>query len=160
MREHRETDSGAGRRPAVPAEARARAAGDAARWTFPVEGMTCASCVARVEKGLARLDGVASASVNLAAKTASVAADPGRVGPRDRASAVREAGYEVPVESVTIPLEGMTCASCVARVEKALGSVPGVLSASVNLATKTATVALIPGVADREALRAAVEAAG
>ncbi len=136
------------------------APGAPARWTFPVEGMTCASCVARVEKGLARVEGVASASVNLAAKTASVAVDPGKVGPRALASAVRDAGYEVPVETVSIPIEGMTCASCVARVEKALAAVPGVLSASVNLATKTGTVELIPGVADRDGLRAAVESAG
>ncbi len=130
------------------------------RWTIPVEGMSCASCVARVEKGLARVEGVASASVNLAAKTASVTADPAKVGPQSLAAAIRETGYEVPTEKVSFPIGGMTCASCVARLEKALGAVPGVLSASVNLAAKSGTVEYIPGVADREAFRAAVEAAG
>src|SRR4030065_136083 len=60
----------------------------------------------------------------------------------------------------TFPVEGMTCASCVARVEKALASVPGVLSASVNLATQSGTVSFLPGVADMGAVRAAVESAG
>ena len=122
--------------------------------------MSCASCVARVEKGLARVEGVASASVNLAAKTASVTGDPAKVGPQSLAAAIRETGYEVPIEKVSFPIQGMTCASCVARVEKALAAVPGVLSASVNLAANSGTVAYIPGVADREAFRAAVEAAG
>ncbi len=127
---------------------------------IPIDGMTCASCVARVEKGLSRVDGVASASVNLAAKTASVTVDPGRVGPRALASVIRDIGYQVPTETLSFPVEGMTCASCVARIEEALAAVPGVLSASVSLAGKSASVAVVPGVADLQALRAAVEGAG
>ncbi|MGZ8440466.1 MAG: copper ion binding protein, partial [Candidatus Deferrimicrobiaceae bacterium] len=107
-----------------------------ARWTLPVEGMTCASCVARVEKALSRVEGVTEASVNLATKTATVAADPRKTGPEKLAAAIRDSGYEVPARKTEFPVEGMTCASCVARVEKALASVPGVLSASVNLATQ------------------------
>jgi Cu+-exporting ATPase len=134
--------------------------GKEARWIFPVEGMTCASCVARVEKALSRVDGVSGASVNLATKTAAVTADPRRAAPERLVSAVRDAGYEVPVQRTEFPVEGMTCASCVARVEKALASVPGVLSASVNLATQSGTVTFVPGVAEMGALRAAVEGAG
>ncbi|MEW6718935.1 MAG: heavy metal translocating P-type ATPase [Thermodesulfobacteriota bacterium] len=131
-----------------------------ARWTLPVEGMTCASCVARVERALARVEGVSSASVNLAAGSATVTADPSRTGPSALAVAVRDAGYEVPVERTTFPVEGMTCASCVARVERALRRIPGVLSASVNLAAGTAGVEYLPGTASADDFRAAVEGAG
>ena len=134
--------------------------GKMARWTFPVEGMTCASCVARVEKALSRVEGVKEASVNLATKTATVAADPMKTGPEKLATAIRDSGYEVPARKTEFPVEGMTCASCVARVEKALASVPGVLSASVNLATQSGTVIFLPGVADVGGLRAAVEKVG
>ena len=122
--------------------------------------MTCASCVARVEKSLSRVEGVSEASVNLATKTATVTVDPRRAGPGRLVSAIRDTGYEVPVQRTEFPVEGMTCASCVARVEKALASVPGVLSASVNLATQSGTVSFLPGVADMGAVRAAVESAG
>ncbi len=160
MNGNRNDESAAGRASAGLAPAGSAPGRALARWTIPVEGMSCASCVARVEKGLSRVAGVASASVNLAAKTATVTVDPGTVGPRALASAVRDSGYEVPVETVSFPIEGMSCASCVARVEKALAAVPGVLSASVNLAAKSGTVEVIPGIADRDALRAAVEGAG
>jgi Cu+-exporting ATPase len=124
---------------------------------FRVEGMTCASCVARVEKALAKVPGVIDASVNLATEKASVHAAPG-VSLEALAAAVEKAGYEVPVEPVSLAISGMTCASCVARVEKALAKVPGVVEASVNLATEKAQVraAGVPV----EALIAAVEKAG
>ena len=137
-----------------------KAPGKEARWTFPVEGMTCASCVARVEKALSRVEGVARASVNLAANTATVTADPEKTRVASLVSAIRDTGYEVPVQKTEFPVEGMTCASCVARVGKALLSVPGVLSASVNLATQTGTVEFLPGVAGMGALRVAIERVG
>jgi Cu+-exporting ATPase len=137
-----------------------KAPGKEARWTFPVEGMTCASCVARVEKALSRVEGVARASVNLAANTATVIADPEKTRMVSLVSAIRDTGYEVPVQKTEFPVEGMTCASCVARVGKALLSVPGVLSASVNLATQTGTVEFLPGVAGMGALRVAIERVG
>jgi Cu+-exporting ATPase len=128
-------------------------------WSFPVAGMTCASCVARVEKALARLPGVASASVNLATETASL-----RAGPKLHAGtitgAVEAAGYSVPLQTVQLALSGMTCASCVARVEKALAKVEGVVSAQVNLATETAQVQFASGMVAVPALVAAVERAG
>src|SRR5512139_3883544 len=116
------------------------------RWTLPVAGMSCASCVARVEKALARVEGVESASVNLAAGTATVTVDPQKVGPWRLAAAIRDTGYEVPVERTTFPVQGMSCASCVGRVERALRGVPGVLAASVNLAAQSASVDYLPGV--------------
>jgi len=136
------------------------APGKEARWTFPVEGMTCASCVARVEKSLSRVEGVSRASVNLATNTATVRADPEKTRMASLVSTIRDSGYEVPVQRTEFPVEGMTCASCVARVGKALLSVPGVLTASINLATQSGTVEFLPGVADMGALRVAIEGVG
>ncbi|VCU72475.1 Copper-exporting P-type ATPase A [Pigmentiphaga humi] len=134
------------------------AASAPATWTLPVQGMTCASCVGRVERALRAVPGVREATVNLATETAQVEAD----APADAAAlraAIEKAGYEVPQESVDLRIAGMTCASCVARVEKALLRVPGVSSAEVNLATETARVQLGSRV-DTAALIAAVERAG
>jgi Cu+-exporting ATPase len=127
-------------------------------WTFPVQGMTCASCVARVERALRKVPGVSEAQVNLATETATVVTDD-RTPREDIVAAVRDAGYGVPQAEVHLAIEGMTCASCVGRVEKALAGVPGVMSASVNLATERATVQASAGV-DPQALIAAVERAG
>jgi Cu+-exporting ATPase len=124
---------------------------------FGIEGMTCASCVARVEKALARVPGVASASVNLATERASVGAD-ATVGIAALQAAVGKAGYALRQQAVRLKIDGMTCASCVARVEKALGRVPGVVSAAVNLATETAEI--VTTSADVAALQAAVARAG
>src|SRR5690606_13954789 len=104
---------------------------------FPVEGMTCASCVARVEKALGRVPGVMEANVNLATESATVELQPGS-GTGAAVRAIENAGYRVPRSSVRLQIGGMTCASCIARVEKALSAVPGVESASVNLATERA----------------------
>src|SRR4030067_755243 len=89
--------------------------GREARWTIPVEGMTCASCVARGEKSPARGKGVTEASVKLATKTATVTVDPHRAGPGVLVSAIRDTGYDVPGQRTEVPLGGRTCASCVAR---------------------------------------------
>jgi len=123
-----------------------------------VAGMTCASCVARVEKALRAVPGVAQASINLATERATVQAATA-VGASALAAAVHKAGYEVATHEATLQVEGMTCASCVARVEKALLKLPGVLSATVNLATERATVSMLSTVAVAELL-AAVEKAG
>ncbi|MCU0908938.1 MAG: copper ion binding protein, partial [Rhodobacteraceae bacterium] len=134
------------RQPSVPATN---------RMVIEVEGMTCASCVAHVERALKVVPGVETASVNLATERAEV------TGPKlDRAAlvqAVEGAGYDVPARPVDLVIEGMTCASCVARVERALKSVPGVTSATVNLATERASIA---GTADLAALTRAVADAG
>jgi Cu+-exporting ATPase len=111
----------------------------AADYSLKIDGMTCASCVARVEKAISRVPGVQSAAVNLATEKASVTADPG-VSPQLLADAVRKAGYEVHADSVTLNIHGMTCASCVTRLEKVLNKVPGVQEATVNLATEKARI--------------------
>ena len=128
-------------------------------WSFPIEGMTCASCVARVEKVLAQLPGVSSATVNLATETATLRAAPG-LHAQVITEAIERAGYAVPSQTVTLEIEGMTCASCVGRVEKALSQLEGVVSAQVNLAVETAQVQFYRGIVDVDALVAAVDRIG
>ncbi len=154
---------------------------------FPVEGMTCASCVNRIERYLRKVDGVVEANVNLATETAAVRFDPARVDLDVIRGAVEAAGYEARIDraehsgtaaaqaieigfrapvgalagprTLALDIEGMTCASCVARIEKALRNVPSVLQASVNLATERAHVRVGDRVEDA-ALIAAVRGAG
>ncbi len=125
---------------------------------LPIEGMSCASCVSRVEKALLAVPGVVSASVNLATERAHVVVSPA-LGAQALSEAVRRAGYQVATSRHTLHVEGMTCASCVARVEKALLKVPGVSAAAVNLATERASVDTLSTV-PVAALLAAVEKAG
>ena len=123
-----------------------------------ITGMTCASCATRVEKALGAVPGVKSASVNLATEQALVDAQ----APADAstlAAAIRKAGYDVALREVALRIEDMSCASCVARVEKALLKVPGVLSVSVNLATERAHVQALSSV-PVAALKAAASKAG
>ena len=125
---------------------------------IPVLGMTCASCVGRVEKAIKAVPGVASAAVNLAAERAHVElADPGRTPAV--IEAIRKVGYEPLERSIELKVAGMTCASCVGRVERALRAAPGVISAQVNLATERAQVQVLDGT-DIGALTAAVAKAG
>lgn len=125
---------------------------------IPVLGMTCASCVRRVEKAIAAVPGVAQASVNLASEQARVALTD-REQTQAVVEAIRSAGYEPLERLIELKIEGMTCASCVRRAERALTAVPGVLSASVNLATERAQVRVLEGV-DIAALRAALADVG
>ncbi|HUR39756.1 MAG TPA: heavy metal translocating P-type ATPase [Verrucomicrobiae bacterium] len=130
----------------------------ATRFRFGVEGMTCASCVGRVEKALARMPGVLAATVNLATETADVRTD-GYVPAAEVAKAVQAAGYSVAPIEASLVIEGITCASCVNRVEKALHAVPGVQDASVNLATGLARVRM-DATTTPQALVEAVKSAG
>ena len=127
---------------------------------LPVEGMTCASCVAHVGSALKAVPGVSSVKVNLATESAVVEPGSDGVSLDELVSAVDKAGYGVSVERTGLNIGGMTCAACVAHVEKALSGVPGVRSASVNLATERATVEYVPGMASWQELRDAVDAAG
>ena len=126
---------------------------------FGIEGMTCASCVARVEKAIRAVPGVTSANVNLATEKATVAFS-GQPDPQAIAAAIEKAGYTTREQTLDLQIEGMTCASCVARIEKALAAVPGVSSATVNLATERAAVRYPAGTVTRAALVAAVRASG
>ena len=123
-----------------------------------VSGMSCASCVARVEKALNAAPGVSGAVVNLATERARMTLAPNADG-SSIVAAVRSAGYEPLEHVIDLKITGMTCASCVSRVEKALKATPGVIDASVNLATERASVrALSSNIAP--ALIAAVANAG
>ena len=128
--------------------------------SFPVQGMTCASCAARIERVLGRLPGISEAAVNLASERADVRFDGAEVSAGDIAAAVVHAGFTVPPETMELAIEGMTCATCSGRVEKVLGKQPGVASARVNLATERATVSVERGGAGLADLIAAVERAG
>lgn len=160
------------------------------RVTFPVEGMTCAACVRRVERALDKVDGVGNVAVNLATEKATVQIDPAVTGEDKIRAAIEQAGYKagrisvpsrstiaVPMakpqatvpaapdhsteDGLTFDIEGMTCASCVRRVERALGQVEGVAEAGVNLATERARVIPQAGVTiDPAALAKVVEDAG
>jgi len=128
--------------------------------TLPVEGMTCASCVAHVERGLRGVQGVAEVNVNLTTEKATVALGDEKVTLVELVQAVRSTGYDVATERVTLPIGGMTCASCVSHVERALSGLEGVLSANVNLATEKATVEYVPTLVDVADLKRAVAKAG
>lgn len=130
--------------------------------SLAVEGMTCASCVGSIERALKAVAGVETVSVNLATERANITTD--STVPRVRLiEAIEKAGYSVPAQmpaatgSVELSVEGMTCASCVGRVERALKAVSGVTNAVVNLATERAT---IHGTANTADLIAAIADAG
>ncbi len=127
-------------------------------FAIPVEGMSCASCVSSVEKAVAKVPGVDKVSVNLATERADVTfkAAPDMPAVID---AIRKAGYDVPSGSADLAIEGMSCASCVSKVEKALNAVPGVTRASVNLATERAHIELAGQVPLGDLIKA-VETAG
>jgi Cu+-exporting ATPase len=130
------------------------------RIILPIEGMTCASCVARVEKGLNKENGVEVARVNLASEQAEVLFDPKVTGPDLIAERIRKTGFSVPEREFTLNITGMTCATCVARVEKVLNRVAGVEKVEVNLANETARVIALGGVVDNAKLVTAVKKAG
>jgi len=113
---------------------------DSSHITLPIEGMTCASCSARIERQLAKLTGVQEASVNLIAETADVTFDPAQVNGEAIKVAIEMTGFSVPDRAVELAIEGMTCASCVGRVEQALQKVEGVSEVRVNLASERATI--------------------
>ena len=125
-----------------------------------VEGMTCASCSARVERGLNKLTGISDAGVNLATERAELHFDPKQITADQIVEAIRDTGYTPVSTEVELAVEGMTCASCVGRVERALNKAPGVLEASVNLATERAKVRYLPAMTDADALAATVADAG
>ncbi|MNX60681.1 Copper-exporting P-type ATPase A [compost metagenome] len=124
---------------------------------LPIAGMTCASCAGRVERALSKVIGASAVSVNLATEQARVQA-PSNSLPA-LMDAVVKAGYSVPQQSLELSIDGMTCASCVGRVERALGKVAGVKSVSVNLANERAHLELL-GQIDPQTLITAVAKAG
>jgi len=125
-----------------------------------IEGMTCASCSARVERALGKMEGVSEAPVNLATERASISYDESTVDPAALVEMVREVGYSPVVDELEIGVGGMTCANCSARVERALNKMPGVIQASVNLATERATVRFVPATLGPDEIASAIRDAG
>src|SRR3972149_3535124 len=124
-----------------------------------ITGMTCATCAATIEKGLSGIPGIEQADVNFASEKLSIKYDPTKVDLARIKNTVSQLGYEVATRKSIFPVSGMTCASCVARVEEALSKVPGVISASVNLASEKATVEYLEGTGLTD-MRRAVKDAG
>lgn len=126
--------------------------------TVQIEGMTCASCVARVEKALKKIEGVVSAHVNLSTEKASISAD--HVIPcAEIIQKIERAGFKVEQQKFELDIEGMSCASCAARIEKALKKIPEVLEANVNLSTEKAYVTAVSSL-QQQALVKAIQKAG
>lgn len=129
------------------------------QYDLPIEGMSCASCVNRVETALAKVSGVVKVTVNLTTEAARVEAQPD-IALGSLVKAVESAGYGIALTETSLNIKGMTCASCVARVEKALKKEPGVQDVSVNLATETATIHSLKNIVTTAQLIAAVAKVG
>jgi Cu+-exporting ATPase len=129
------------------------------RASIHITGMTCTTCAATIEKGLSQTPGIEQADVNFASEKASIKYDPTKVDLGRIKDTVSQLGYGVATKKSIFPVGGMTCASCVARVEEALSSVPGVISANVNLASEKATVEYLEGT-ELADMRRAVKDAG
>ena len=132
--------------------------------TIKLTGMTCAACANRIEKTVGRLPGVASASVNFATEKLTVEYDEQRIDNGIINESILKAGYGVDESAankeVTIPIGGMTCAACSARIEKVVGRIDGVESVSVNLATEKATVLYDAQKVKLSAIKQSIEKAG
>jgi Cu+-exporting ATPase len=122
--------------------------------------MMCASCVSHVETALKEVPGVAQTTVNLATEKATVQLADDQVSISQLVTAVQDVGYDVPTETTTLTIKGMTCASCVAHVEGALQELPGLTEAVVNLGLGTARVTYIPGVVTQPQMKRAVSDVG
>lgn len=126
-----------------------------ARLNLPISGMTCAACAARIEKVLNRLPGV-TASVNLAAERARVDLDSSSATtPQQVVATIEKAGFAVPLQTLELGIEGMTCAACATRLEKVLNQIDGV-EAAVNLASERARVRYQPGKVETDQLLGAI----
>ena len=128
--------------------------------TLPISGMSCAACSARVERELGRLEGVVSASVNLALEKAAITYNPQQITPGDIIDRIRAIGYDVGSETLELLVSGMSCAACSRRVEEKLNSLPGVTEAAVNLAAGQAWVKYIPGLISPREMCEAIRALG
>ena len=131
--------------------------------SLKLEGMSCASCVRRIEQALQKAGGVIEANVNFATEKASVTYNPEQVEAQDLIKIIVKAGYQASVagsERVTLSIQGMSCASCVRRIEKALVKVRGVQNASVNFATEQVAVEYDASLASLAAIKQAIGDAG
>jgi Cu+-exporting ATPase len=130
------------------------------RIDLPITGMTCASCAITIQKNLSELQGVNKVSVNLATSKATIFYDPQEIGVDSFISSIRKSGYDVGTVSVELPIQGMSCASCVLKIENALLETKGITNAVVNLATEKAKVEYIPEQTNLSEIKKAVESTG
>ena len=132
----------------------------ARRIDLPVRGMSCAGCAANIQKNLRGLPGVEKAEVNFATSTATVIFAPSAASPAEFVSLIREIGYDVATVTSEIPIEGILCASCVQKIEKALLEVRGVVKAAVNLATGRARIEFLPSETSVAEMKRTIESTG
>lgn len=125
-----------------------------------ISGMTCAACSARVERVLARMPGINAVQVNLALEIASVDYNEELISLPDIINKIKHIGYQVELEQVQLGIQGMTCAACSGRVERGLNKMPGVLHASVNLATEKASMQINPAEVDLSDLKRKISQLG
>jgi len=128
--------------------------------TLPVKGMSCASCASRIEKKVGELEGVEKASVNFGAELAVVDFDPDKISFADVSHTIEKLGFEVPRTKKVFRVGGMTCASCIFRVEGKLSGLDGVASAHVNLATEKAVVEYLPSITGLQNFQSALKDIG
>lgn len=119
--------------------------GEMNKTTLQLTGMTCAACANRIEKGLGKMEGVQEATVNFALERASITYDPKVVDVTRMEEKIEKLGYGTAKETAELAVTGMTCAACAAKIEKMVGKMPGVSTASVNFAMETLHVEFNPG---------------
>lgn len=125
-----------------------------------ISGMHCVNCASSVEKALKARSGVQSAKVNFAAESASVIYDESLVTAVQLLQTIRDAGYQVVEQKISIAIGGMHCASCALKVKNALSKLEGVVDVSVNPATETALVAFSSQSLSSSELRKTITEAG
>jgi len=130
------------------------------RLDLSISGMHCASCVARIEKALAQVEGVKEARVNLVTETAYILYDPAKAVPVHFTKAIQDIGFGIKKEKIVLPIQGISCASCVKRIETALSHVSGVIQAHVNLPLQNATIEITPGKVTLRNLSREIESLG
>lgn len=132
--------------------------------TFEIKGMTCSACSARLKRVIGNLDGVNSATVNLAAESLAVDYDPDRISAADIIASVTMAGFEATEKiegtELTLPISGMTCSACSSRLERVLNANDGVINAQVSLASESATLNFNPAAISLRQIRQLIADAG
>lgn len=128
--------------------------------TLPILGMTCANCVATVERNLKKVEGVTTANVNLSSERAAVSYDPDKASLDDLIERVHRAGYDIALGQASLQVQNLSDASDVKRLEKMMNAVEGVIEASANLATEKATIKYVPTIVSQTDIRRAIRSAG
>ena len=128
--------------------------------TLPILGMTCANCVATVERSLSKTEGVEEANVNLSSERAAVRYDPSKTSVQNLVDQVRKVGYDVAVGEAALHIQNLSDQADALRLEKALNSLEGVLFSQANLATERVTVRYVPTIISQSEIRQAIAKAG